>query len=299
MMPEKNILHMVTPTKHISPFDVNMALDAGYDAVLTYSNVTLDEITGLVQDSIFSRPPKIGVRTAMFFGGKNASLALDMLAKARNALVPPFGISFFADPAGSFTTAAAMVACVEKVLKEKPQRRLDGLKVAIFGATGVVGYAAAVIAGLERSEVTIVGYDGIKRVNDSANEIKTRFNVEVRPADGSDDVKKSAIVNDNEAVLCAGRAGVQILSKAQLAGAKNLLIAVDVNAVPPAGVEGLGMQANGDALTPNGAVGLGPLAIGNIKYKTEFGLFQRMIAATKPVQFDFRDAFALARELNV
>lgn len=298
-MVEKNILHMVTPTKHISPFDVNMALDAGYDAVLSYSDVTLDEVTGLVQDAIFSRPPKTGVRTAMFFGGKNATVALDMLAKAKKALVPPFGMSFFADPAGSFTTAAAMVACVEKILKEKYQRRLDGLKLAIFGATGVVGYASAVIAALERSSVTIVGYDGIKRVADSANEIRTRFNVEVRPADGSDDSKKSGILNENEAVLCAGRAGVQILSKAQLAGAKTILIAADVNAVPPAGVEGLGMQANGDPLTPNGAVGLGPLAIGNIKYKTEFGLFQKMIAAPKPVQLDFRDAFVLARELNV
>ena len=298
-MVEKNILHMVTPTKHISPFDVNMALDAGYDAVLSYSDVTLDEVTGLVQDAIFSRPPKTGVRTAMFFGGKNATVALDMLAKAKKALVPPFGISFFADPAGSFTTAAAMVACVEKILKEKYQRRLDGLKLAIFGATGVVGYASAVIAALERSSVTIVGYDGIKRVADSANEIRTRFNVEVRPADGSDDRKKSGILNENEAVLCAGRAGVQILSKAQLAGAKTILIAADVNAVPPAGVEGLGMQANGDPLTPNGAVGLGPLAIGNIKYKTEFGLFQKMIEAPKPVQLDFRDAFVLARELNV
>jgi methylene-tetrahydromethanopterin dehydrogenase len=299
MMAEKNILHMVTPTKHISPFDANMAVDAGYDAVLTYSNVTLDDITGLVQDSIFSRPPKTGVRSAMFFGGKNASLALDMLTKARKALVPPFGMSFFADPAGSFTTAAAMVACVERILKEKHQRRLESLKLAIFGATGVVGYAAAVIAALERSSVTIVGYDGIKRVTDSANEIRTRFNVEVRPADGSDDSKKTAILKENEAVLCAGRAGVQILSKAQLAGATNLLVVADVNAVPPAGIEGLDMQANGDALTPNGTVGLGPLAIGNIKYKTEFGLFQEMIAATKPVQLDFRDAFVLARELNV
>jgi methylene-tetrahydromethanopterin dehydrogenase len=290
---------MVTPTKHISPFDANMAVDAGYDAVLTYSNVTLDDITGLVQDSIFSRPPKTGVRSAMFFGGKNASLALDMLTKARKALVPPFGMSFFADPAGSFTTAAAMVACVERILKEKHQRRLESLKLAIFGATGVVGYAAAVIAALERSSVTIVGYDGIKRVTDSANEIRTRFNVEVRPADGSDDSKKTAILKENEAVLCAGRAGVQILSKAQLAGATNLLVVADVNAVPPAGIEGLDMQANGDALTPNGTVGLGPLAIGNIKYKTEFGLFQKMIAATKPVQLDFRDAFVLARELNV
>jgi methylene-tetrahydromethanopterin dehydrogenase len=297
-MAEKNILHMVTPAKHASPFDVNMALDAGYDAVLTYANVSIDEVTGLVQDAIFSRPPKTGVRTGMFFGGKNASVALEMMAKAKKALVPPFGISFFADPAGSFTTAAAMVACVEKVLKDKRQRSLKGLKVAVFGATGVVGYAAAVIAALEDSEVTLVGYDGIKRVSDSAAEIKSRFDVSVRAADGSDDNKKSAILNASEAAFCAGRAGVLILSKAQIAASKQLLIAADANAVPPAGVEGLDMQANGQELVPNGVLGLGPLAIGNIKYKTESGLFRKMIEASKPVQFDFRDAFTLARELN-
>ena len=85
--------------------------------------MTLDEVTGLVQDAIFSRPPKIGVRTGMFFGGKNATLALDMLAKAKKALVPPFGISFFADPNGSFTTAAAMVACVEKDAEGEEEAR--------------------------------------------------------------------------------------------------------------------------------------------------------------------------------
>jgi methylene-tetrahydromethanopterin dehydrogenase len=297
-MAEKNILHMLTPTKHTSPFDVNMALDAGYDAVLTYNNVTLDEVTGLVQDAIFSRPPKVGARTGMFFGGKNASLALDMLAKAKKALVPPFSISFFADPAGSFTTAAAMVACVEKVLKQKKDRSLKGLKVAVFGATGVVGYAAGVIAALEGADVTLVGYDGTKRVSDSAKEIKTRFNVDVQAADGSDDSKKSAILAATEVALCAGRAGIQVLSSAQLAAAKQLLIAADVNVVPPAGIEGLEMQASGGELTPGGTLGLGPLAIGNIKYKTEFGLFQKMIASTKPMQFDFRGAFELARELN-
>jgi methylene-tetrahydromethanopterin dehydrogenase len=297
-MTEKNILHMVTPTKHTSPFDVNMALDSGYDAVLTYTNVTLDEVTGLVQDAIFSRPPKIGARTGMFFGGKNASLALDMLARAKKALVPPFGISFFADPAGSFTTAAAMVACVEKILKDKKKRDLKGLKVAIFGATGVVGYASGVIAALEGGDVILVGYDGIKRVSDAAKEITARFGVDVRAADGSDDAKKSAILAETEVALCAGRVGVQILSAVQLAAARQLLIVADVNAVPPAGAESLDMQANGAELTSNGALGLGPLAIGNIKYKTEAGLLQKMIAASKPVQFDFREAFVLARELN-
>jgi methylene-tetrahydromethanopterin dehydrogenase len=289
---------MLTPLKHMSPFDVNMALDAGYEAAIAYTNVTLEEVGGLVQDAIFSRPPKTGVRTGMFIGGKNAILALDMLSAAKKALVPPFGISFFADPAGSFTTAAAMVACVEKTLIDKKKRNLKALKTVVFGATGVVGFSSAVIAALEGADVTLVGYDGVKRVSDAAREIKTRFQVDVRAADGSDDTKKTDILAQAEAALCAGRAGVRILSSTQLAQAKRLLIVADVNAVPPSGVEGLDMMANGAELTANGTLGIGPLAIGNIKYKTESGLFQRMIAATKPVTFDFRDAFQLARELN-
>jgi methylene-tetrahydromethanopterin dehydrogenase len=296
-MADKNILHMLTPLKHLSPFDVNMALDAGYDAVLPYTNVTLEDVTGLVQDAIFSRPPKVGARTGMFFAGKQAILALDMMAKAKKALVPPFGISFFADPAGSFTTAAAMVACVEATLREKKGRALKGLKVAVFGATGVVGFSSAVIAALEGADVVLVGYDGIKRVSEGAAEIKKRFGADVRAADGSDDAKKAVILEAAEAAFCAGRAGVQILSRAQIEAAMNLLIVADVNAVPPAGIEGLDMMANGAELTPRGTLGIGPLAIGNIKYRAEFGLFQKMITAAKPVQFDFCDAFQLAREL--
>ncbi len=297
-MAEKHILHMLTPLRHMSPFDVNMALDAGFDAAIPYTNVTLAEVTGLVQDAIFSRPPKIGVKTGIFFGGRQAIMALDMLETAKKALVPPFGISFFADPAGSFTTAAAMVACVEKLLREKKGRQLKGVRVVVFGATGVVGFSAAVIAALQGADVTLVGYDGIKRVSDGASEIKARFGVEVRAADGSDEDKKTRILSMSEIALCAGRAGVQILTGSRLEMAKDLLIVADVNVVPPPGVEGLAMTANGSEVNTRGTLGVGPLTIGNIKYKTEFGLFKKMIEATKPVCLDFRDAFTLARELN-
>jgi methylene-tetrahydromethanopterin dehydrogenase len=297
-MADKHILHMLTPLKHMSPFDVNMAADAGFDAVLTYGQVTLEEVTGLVQDAMFSRPPKLAASTGMFFAGKNAVLALDMLEAAKKAMFPPFQISLFADPAGSFTTAAAMVACVEKLLKSKKQRELKGLKVAVFGATGVVGFSSAVIAALEGADVTLVGYDGVKRVADAAREIKTRFGVDVRAADGSDDGKKTEILGSAEVALCAGRAGVRILSAAQIAAARHLLVAADVNAVPPAGVETLEPQANGSELASHGALGIGPFAIGNVKYQTEFGLFKKMIDASKAICLDFRDAFHLARVVN-
>ena len=298
-MADKNILHMLTPLKHMSPFDVNMALDAGYDAVAPYTSVGLEEIAGLVQDAIFSRPPKLGARTGVFIGGKDAILALDMLEAAGKAQVPPFEVSLFADPAGSFTTAAAMVACVEKVLTTKCDRGLKGLRIAVFGATGVVGFSSAVIAALEGAEVTLVGYDGLRRVIARAAEIRARFGVDVGAADGSGEDQNSAIAKAAQAVFCAGKAGVRILTGGQIAAAKDLLVATDVNAVPPSGIEGLDLFASGVEIGSSRVLGIGPLAIGNIKYKTESGLFRRMIAADRPVRFDFREAFALARELNV
>ena len=162
----------------------NITLGPAKGGIRYHHGVTLDEVTGLVQDAIFSRPPKVGVRTGMFFGGKNPVLALDMLAAAKKAMVPPFGISLMADPAGSFTTAAAMVARVEHILKTKKNRTLEGLRVAIFGATGVVGFSAAVIAALSGAKVTLVGYDGIRRVGEAAREITARFAVDAHAADG-------------------------------------------------------------------------------------------------------------------
>ncbi len=296
-MADPYILHMVSPQKHVSPFDVNMALDAGFDQVIPYANVEVAEIRALVQDAIFSRPPKLALRTGLFIGGKNAVLALAMLKAAKEALFPPFALSIFADPAGSFTTAGAMVACVERVLRDKRQRELKGLRVAVFGATGVVGFSAAVICALEGARVTLVGHDGPDRVRRSAEEIRKRFGLEVEHSDGSSEEKKSDILAQSEVALVAARAGMQVLSKVQIDAAPSLLVAADVNAVPPPGVEGLSPKANGDAIGAGGALGIGPLTVGDIKYKTESGLFRTMIEADKAVALDFRDAFALAREL--
>jgi methylene-tetrahydromethanopterin dehydrogenase len=293
----KNILHMLTPLAHMSPFDVNMALDAGYDAAVPYTNVTAKEITGLVQDAMFSRSPRDAVRTGVFIGGKDAFLALDMLDAAGAALLKPFEVSLFADPAGSFTTAAAMIAKVEKMLREQKNRGLAGAAVAIFGATGVVGTAAGVISALEGAKVTLVGYDGTARVARVADEVKRRFGAEVSVADGSSDALKTAIMASAEVALCAAKAGVQVLGAEQIAAAEKLLVAADVNAVPPLGIEGLDLHANGAPLGQRGAVGLGPLAIGNVKYQTEAGLFKQMTESRAPLRIDFRQAFALARTL--
>ncbi|TDX66570.1 methylene-tetrahydromethanopterin dehydrogenase [Methylosinus sp. sav-2] len=295
-MAAKSILHMLSTLKHMSPFDVNMAIDAGFDVAIPYTNVTLDEVAALVQDAMFSRAPSAALRTGIFFAGRDAVLALDMLDAAEKALLKPFEISLFADPYGSFTTAGAMVAFVEKVLREKKGRELKGAKIVVYGATGVVGYSSAVIAALEGAEVTIVGYSGLDRVTVQAEEIEKRFGVKVTPADGSKSEQVRALLVEHEIALCAARAGVQVLSAEDLAAAKSLLIAADVNAVPPLGVEGVKLHDKGVEL-PSGALGIGALAIGDIKYGTEAGLFRQMTNSDKPLRLDFRHAFALARSL--
>ena len=295
-MSHKNILHMLSPLRHVSPFDVNMALDAGYDAVVPYTEVEVGEVAGLVQDAIFSRGPTGVKRTGIFIGGKNAILALDMLDAARQAMVPPFEASVFADPAGSFTTAAALVACVERKLKDQ-SADLSGRPVVVFGATGVVGFASGVIAAGQGAKVRLVGYDGADRVRKLAETAKARFGVDLDGVDGSTEPLKVAALKDAEVIVSAGKAGVQVLDAGQVAQATSLKVAADVNAVPPSGIEGVGVQDNGAPLAGTQAVGVGALAIGNVKYRVEAGLFRRMTETDKPLYLDFRDAFQLAQTI--
>ena len=125
-----------------------------------------------------------------------------------------------------------------------------------------------------------------------------RFGVELEAVSGETDEQKEAIIANAEVIFAAAAAGVQVISAKHKSLAKNLLVVADVNAVPPPGVEGMELFMNGGQLPGCQALGVGPLAIGDIKYKTESGLFKQMIASDKPLALDFRHAFALARQLT-
>ena len=160
-MERPRILHMFTPGQQMSPFDINMAADAGYQIIVPYCEVGLDRITGLTQDTIFSRGPKGVARTGIFIGGRDAQLAADMLERARTSMVKPFVVSAMADPSGAYTTAAAMVACVEAALKRHHGQGLEGQRVVILGGTGPVGRVAGVIAAQAGAEVYLSSRNGI------------------------------------------------------------------------------------------------------------------------------------------
>jgi len=296
-MKDPYLLHIFNPTKNVSPFDVNMAYEAEFDGVIPYTEVHLEDIHTLTQDTIFSRGPTGVKRTGIFIGGREFGLAMDMLHRAKVAMVPPFEVSVFVDPSGAITTAAALIACIEVWVKKKTGDNLKGKNIHILGGTGPVGVCAGILASNCGANAFLASHRGKKVAQEVANEYNSRFSVNMQ---GEDFGSEEAILNllkTSDVMVGSARAGIQILSKAQLKHAKRLVVAADVNAVPPLGIEGVDINDMGKELdfTPKKAVGIGALAIGNVKYKVHYRMFQMMKTADKPLYLDHVQAFEAAR----
>ncbi|KQW40458.1 NAD(P)-dependent methylenetetrahydromethanopterin dehydrogenase [Rhizobacter sp. Root404] len=291
------ILHLLTPGHQASPFDVNMAADAGYQVITPYTDVGLDQVTALTQDAIFSRGPKGVARTGIFVGGRDALLAADMLERAKAAMFKPFVVSLMADPSGAYTTAAAMVACVEAALQRHHAAALSGQQVLVVGGTGPVGRIAAVLAAQAGANVRIASHSGLAAAQKAAADTGARFGVELHGTSGASSAELRDALAQTGVVLACAAAGVQVVSAGDLAIARQLKVAADVNAVPPEGIAGVGVMDDAEPLAgaAAGAVGIGALAIGNVKYQTQHRLLLSMVGAEKALVLSFHEAFAAAR----
>ena len=297
-MKDPYLLHIFNPTKNVSPFDVNMAYEAEFDAVIPYTEVHLEDIHALTQDTIFSRGPTGVKRTGIFIGGREFGLAIDMLNRAKVAMVPPFEVSVFADPSGAITTAAALVACIEIWVKNKTSTTLKDKRIYILGGTGPVGVCAGILASNCGANVYFASRRGQEVGQEVADEYNARFNVNMQGANSGSDNAIMDILQVADVIVGSAKAGIQIVSKSQLEKAPKLIVAADVNAVPPLGIEGVEANDMGRELsfTPQKAVGIGALAIGNVKYKVHYHMFEMMRETDKPLYLDHEKAFAVARE---
>jgi methylene-tetrahydromethanopterin dehydrogenase len=298
-MKDPYLLHIFNPTKNVSPFDVNMAYEADFDGVIPYSNVTLEEVYGLTQDAIFSRGTTGVKRTGIFIGGREFGLSIDMLNQAKTAMLPPFEVSVFADPSGAITTAAAVIASVELCVKKQTGEDLEGKIVHIFGGTGPVGICAGILASMCKARVNITSHRGEEVAQRIADEYNGRYKVNMQGVGSGTEEDAQSFLPESNIIIGAAKAGIRVMSRAQLEQAKNLIVAADVNAVPPAGIQSIEVNDMGKSLgIPQGkAVGIGALAIGDLKYKVHYELFQMMKKTDKPVYLDHIKAFDVARKL--
>ncbi len=295
-MSDPYLLHMFNPTKNVSPFDVNMAYEADFDEVIPYTGVALEDVRTLTQDAIFSRRPRAMGRTGIFIGGRDFGLAMAMLEEVRAAMVPPFAVSAFADPSGAVTTAAALMACVESWIARQGGGGLAGRSVYIIG-TGPVGVCAGVLGARAGGGVVLTDFRGREASLAVVAEYNGRYGLTMQAGDSSSRERIDAFVPHAEILIGASKAGVRVLHTDQLRAAGRLLVAADVNAVPPSGIEGVGSHDFGKPIegAPGPAVAVGALAIGNVKYKTHHALFQMMIEAETPIYIDHSTAFEVAR----
>jgi methylene-tetrahydromethanopterin dehydrogenase len=292
----KRILYFLTPGENISPFDVTIAADSGFDMVVPLLKIELKNVAAIIQDAIFCRPPKRFNDTGIFIGGRDIHLATDMFQNAKNAMVGPFQVGVFADPNGAYTTSASIVALIEKSLKQYHNVDFKGRKVSVFG-TGPVGICTAVLAAQQGADVKLCQLlaDDEQRY---AQLFFDRYDVNVTWVSALTNQEKTDVVEDAEVIVCAARAGIRIL-EGSLNNAKNLLVVADSNAVPPSGVLGVGLNDSGTEVEyKNGTFrSIGPMTIGNLKYKVQFGLFEQIQNSPKAALIDFPQAYAYAISL--
>ena len=293
---EEKILYFFDTDDYCSPFDTNMGYDAGFDVVIPYSKISADHVTKLVQDAMFSR--KIGAPTVYFVGGSNVEEADKIAQKVLEAIVPPFESPVIIDPRGAHTTGSAIVIKTLEVAKKHGINNLSGRKVAILGGTGPVGQISAMIAAKLGANVIITS-----RREDSAKKLATELSEKA----GVDEIKIQGvaanteedyfkITKDADIIWSVGKAGIQMISTKVLKKYKSTKIIVDINLVPPYGIEGMNPNFNDEEFLP-GVFGIGALDIGRLKYKIESSLFKMATLIKGKKILDYSIAFDVAKEI--
>ena len=282
-----------------SPFDICMAYDAGYNAVIPYENVTAEDSKTVALDALLSRGPKGAKNTVFMIGGKNAEKAEEILEAIKNAMFPPFKGNIIIDPAGAYTTAAAMVAKAENALLANKLGDLKDKTCAIMG-TGAVGQIAAVLLAKMGCNVMIASLnpkrvDGKEHAEGIAKLLAKDHGVQVQGIFAPTAASKIEIIKKADVIMCAGVRGVRIIDKEMLNEVKHMKVLLDINAVPPLGVEGIELKDDMKEMMP-GIFTIGALAVGELKHKLEKEILREARTPGKDV-YNYNVALPMARKL--
>jgi len=282
-----------------SPFDICMAYDAGYNAVIPYENVTAEDSKTVALDALLSRGPKGAKNTVFMIGGKNAEKAEEVLEAIKNAMFPPFKGNIIIDPAGAYTTAAAMVAKTENALLSNKLGELKDKTCAIMG-TGAVGQIAAVLLAKMGCNVMIASLnpkrvDGKEHAEGIAKLLAKDHGVQVQGIFAPTAASKIEIIKKADIIMCAGVRGVRIIDKEMLNEVKHMKVLLDINAIPPLGIEGIELKDDMREMMP-GIFTIGALAVGELKHKLEKEILREARTAGKDV-YNYNVALPMARKL--
>ena len=289
MVKPRILLHLDTDALP-SAFDRVVAVDAGVEHTFSYGGVSPANVMALVHGCVFTRGPVDLHRTAIFIGGSDADAGEALLAAVQTHFVREFGltVSVMLDSNGSNTTAAAAVLAASKHLDLKTANSL------ILGGTGPVGRRCARLLAEEGGHVRLGS-----RTKDRAEAVCRAIRAQVpgakveavATASGGDG---PAALEGRDLVIAAGAPGVVLLPKKHRVACATLKVAIDLNGVPPEGIEGIGLGDRGK--NRDDMHGYGALGVGGTKMKVHRAALAELFARNDAV-FDVAAIYAIAKKL--
>jgi intracellular sulfur oxidation DsrE/DsrF family protein len=287
-MAKPRILVQLDTDERPSLFDSVVGVDAGVQHLLRYGGVTPENVVPLVHGAIFTRGGDDLRCTAIFLGGSDVARAEAVLAAIRNTFFGPCRVSVMLDPNGANTTAAACVLAVAQHVE------LSQATAAVLAATGPVGQRVVRLLARQGAQVRVCS-----RTLARAEEVCRRVGSQVSsarlaPLAASSEAETLSATQGCDVVIAAGAAGAELVSAATCSAWQGVRLAVDLNAVPPAGIA---LVAPTDkARERQGVLCYGALGVGSAKMKIHRAAVGRLFEANDLV-LDAEELYALGQTL--
>jgi len=283
----KKLLFQFDTDAHPSVFDTVVAYDGGADHVIGHGGLTPENISALVEGTMFTRAPKDKKNTAIFVGGSDMIAGQALFTAVQKHFFPGFQVSVMLDSNGSNTTAAAAVA------KLASSGVLAGKKAVVLAGTGPVGQRAAAMLAKEGAEVSLTARK-MERAVQACDNMKARFGVNLTPVEAFDNDARAKAIEHANIVFATGAAGVELLSADQWQHNPHIEMMADANATPPIGIGGTDVMDKGNLR--NGKIIWGAIGFGSLKLALHRACIAKLFEDNKQV-FDAENIFALAKEM--
>ncbi|MCG8323906.1 MAG: NADP-dependent methylenetetrahydromethanopterin/methylenetetrahydrofolate dehydrogenase [Thiotrichales bacterium] len=283
----KKLLFQLDTDEHPSVFDTVVAYDGGADHVIGHGNVTPENVTPLVEGTIFTRAPKEKQNTAIFVGGSDMTAGEKLFQAVQKNFFADFRVSVMLDSNGSNTTAAAGVA------KLLTSGEIKDKRCVILAGTGPVGRRAAVMMAQEGGKVVLTSRHQ-ERAEQACADIKESFDVEIEPVAAADHDSRAKSIEDAQVVFATGAAGVELLQPEHWQDNPNIELMADANATPPIGIGGTEMYDRGEER--NGKIIWGAIGFGTLKLAVHRACIAKLFESKDQV-FDAGEVFTMAKSM--
>lgn len=288
-MPAPRILLQLDPDPHPSVFDSVVAVDAGVEQLFRHGGLTKEQVRDLVHGCMFTRGGEDLKQTAIFVGGSQIAAAETLFQEVLATFFGPVRLAVLFDGNGCNTTAAAAIIAAGGHVE------LNQVTILVLGGTGPVGQRVAKMGAICGAKVKL-GSRQIERAEGVCAALRAKSpNGQFVPVATDSPDNLAAALNGVEVVIAAGATGIELLAENARRSAKDLRVAIDLNAVPPVGLAGI--KPADKAKERDGVIAYGALGVGGTKMKIHKAAIQRLFTDNTLV-LDAAEVLEIGRELE-